>query len=403
MSHGLLLGKKICWLVLFMISDIAAMAQAYSDSLIVTVYYPCGSSIISYKSNIQALDCFIHQVDSVGRRYIIKPVTLSIVSSASPEGGIMINRKLSHSRCRSVLNYLNTHSETFRSISSLVSCHTEELTTNHLLGKSPKDRYPAMRYARVTLHLAGEDKDSLITSSRPDIDSISSGDSGTPPTQVEISEFPADMEDVADTSSIRVIPAESATKPESLPDTPGRKASPCRPYLFLKTNIPYDLLTFVNASVEVPFSEHLTAEATVVYPWWRNVSRHKTIQMRYVAVTPRYYFSQDDMPYTSFFAGLTVGGSKYDLQLTRRGVQGSMWHVSPVIGYSHHISKRWKIEYSASIGFVHTKYQKYTQTSDTPYGEIKVKDYPWVSKVLNTVLPTSLNVSIVYTFTKLNR
>ena len=61
------------------------------------------------------------------------------------------------------------------------------------------------------------------------------------------------------------------------------------------------------------------------------------------------------------------------------------------------------MEYSASVGFVHTKYQKYTQTPDTPYGEIKVKDYPWVSKVLNTVLPTSLNVSIVYTFTKLKQ
>ena len=75
-------------------------------------------------------------------------------------------------------------------------------------------------------------------------------------------------------------------------------------------------------------------------------------------------------------------------------------HQKISYGYSHHISKRWKMEYSASVGFVHTKYQKYTQTSDTPYGEIKVKDYPWVSKVLNTVLPTSLNVSIVYTFTK---
>ena len=399
-AHGLLLGKKICWLVLFMISGIAAMAQAYSDSLSVTVYYPCGNSIIYYKSNIHALDRFIHQVDSVGQRYIIKPVTLSIVSSASPEGGIMINRKLSRSRGRSVLDYLNTHSETFRSISSLVSCHTEELTTNHLLGMSPQDRYPAMRYARVTLHLAGEDKDSLITSSQPDIDSISSGDSGTPSTQVEISETSAGTEDVADTSSIQVIPAESATKPESLPDTPDGKASPCRPCLFLKTNMLYDLLTFVNVSVEVPFSEHLTAEATVVYPWWRDASRHKTIQMRYVAVTPRYYFNNADRSYTSLFAGLTVGGGKYDLQWTRRGVQGSMWHVSPVIGYSHHISKRWKMEYSASVGFVHTKYQKYTQTSDTPYGEIKVKDYPWVSKVLNTVLPTSLNVSIVYTFTK---
>ena len=381
-AHGLLLGKRICWLVLFMMSDIAAMAQAYSDSLSVTVYYPCGSSsIIYYKSNIHALDRFIHQVDSVGQRYIIKPVTLSIVSSASPEGGIMINRKLSRSRGRSVLDYLNTHSETFRSISSLVSCHTEELTTNHLLGMSPKDRYPAMRYARVTLHLAGEDKDSLITSSQPDIDSISSGDSGTPSTQVEIS-------------------AESATKPESLPDTPGGKVSPSRPCLFLKTNMLYDMLTFVNASVEIPLTKNITAEATLVYPWWRSTSRHKTIQMRYVAVTPRYYFNNADRSYTSLFAGLTVGGGKYDLQWTRRGVQGSMWHVSPVIGYSHHISKRWKMEYSASVGFVHTKYQKYTQTSDTPYGEIKVKDYPWVSKVLNTVLPTSLNVSIVYTFTK---
>ena len=386
-----------------MMSDIAAIAQAYSDSLIVTVYYPCGSSIISYKSNKQALDRFIHQVDSVDQRYIIKPVTLSIVSSASPEGGIMINRKLSHSRGRSVLDYLNTHSETFRSISSLVSCHTEELTTNHLLRMSPKDRYPAMRYARVTLHLAGEDKDSLITSSQPDIDSISSGGSATPSTQVEISEPPVGMEAVADTSSIQVIPAESATRPESLPDTPGRKAYLYRPYLFLKTNLLYDLLTFVNASVEIPLTKNITAEATLVYPWWRSTSRHKTIQMRYVAVTPRYYFNNADRSYTSLFAGLTIGGGKYDLQWTRRGVQGSMWHVSPVIGYSHHISKRWKMEYSASVGFVHTKYQKYTQTPDTPYGEIKVKDYPWVSKVLNTVLPTSLNVSIVYTFTKLKQ
>ena len=380
-AHGLLLGKRLCWLVLFMMSDIAAMAQAYSDSLSVTVYYPCGSSsIISYKSNIHALDLFIHQVDSVGQRYIIKPVTLSVVSSASPEGGVMINRKLSRSRGRSVLDYLNTHSETFRSISSLVSCHTEELTTNHLLGTSPKESYPAMRYARVTLHFAGEGKDSLITSSQPDIDSISCGDS--------------------DTTSTQVILAESATKPESLPDTPRGKVSPCRPYLFLKTNMLYDLLTFVNASVEVPLTRNLTAEATIVYPWWRDVARHKTIQMRYVAVTPRYYFSRDDMPYASLFAGLTIGGGEYDLQWTHRGVQGSMWHVSPVIGYSHYISKRWKMEYSASAGFVHTKYQKYTQTADTPYGEIKVKDYPWVNKVLSTVLPTSLNVSVVYTFGK---
>lgn len=173
-----------------------------------------------------------------------------------------------------------------------------------------------------------------------------------------------------------------------------------KPVLFIKSNLLYDLLTFVNASVEIPVTKNITAEATLVYPWWRNTSSHKTVQMRYVAVTPRYYFKDTDKPYTSFFAGLTIGGGKYDLQWTRRGVQGSMWHVSPVFGYSHYIGKRWKMEYSASVGFVRAKYQKYTQTPDTPYGEIKVKDYPWVSKVLNTVLPTSLNVSLVYTFTQ---
>ena len=172
------------------------------------------------------------------------------------------------------------------------------------------------------------------------------------------------------------------------------------PVFFIKTNLLYDLMTFVNASVEIPVARNWTAEATLVYPWWRNTRKHKTVQMRYVALTPRYYFKNPDKPYTSLFAGLTIGGGKYDLQWARRGVQGSMWHISPVIGYSHHISQRWKMEYSASVGFVSTKYQKYTQTRDTPYGEIKVKDYPWVSKVLNTVLPTSLNVSIVYTFTK---
>ena len=173
-----------------------------------------------------------------------------------------------------------------------------------------------------------------------------------------------------------------------------------KPVFFVKTNLLYDLLTFVNGSVEIPITKNISAEATVVYPWWRNTKKHRTIQLRYFAVTPKYYFKNANNPYSSFFTGLIIGGGKYDLQWTRRGVQGSMWHLSPMIGYSHHLSKRWKMEYSASVGFVHTKYQKYTQIADTPFGEIKVKDYPWVSKVLNTVLPTSLSVSLVYTFTK---
>ena len=352
------------------IPNLHAKTKDYLDSLNVVVYYPCGSSSVSkMPGNTQSLNFFIHQLDSLCQSPFTTPASIFVTSSTSPEGSLLINKTLAHKRNQSVIDYLNLNSEKFRSISSSRQCEFHEHITNDKFGKIHSSSYPSMRYSRVTLFLNIEKEDSA---------------------EVYVEEQPVEIVEEAPMTTNSLVTH----------DTAASIATKSFPLFWVKTNLLYDLLTFVNASVEIPLTKNITAEATLVYPWWRNTSRHKTIQMRYVAVTPRYYFNNADRSYTSLFAGLTVGGGKYDLQWTRRGVQGSMWHVSPVIGYSHHISKRWKMEYSASVGFVHTKYQKYTQTSDTPYGEIKVKDYPWVSKVLNTVLPTSLNVSIVYTFTK---
>lgn len=94
--------------------------------------------------------------------------------------------------------------------------------------------------------------------------------------------------------------------------------------------------------------------------------------------------------------GLNVGVGHYDFQLTRRGVQGDGWHVSPVVGGVKRLTRHWRLEYAASAGYVQTDYTQYTQTSGTPYGTIKVKDYPWGSKRLRTVVPTSVELSLVY-------
>ena len=365
------IGFRLVVMLLYItIPNLHAKTKDCSDSLNVIVYYPCGSSSVSkMPGNTQSLNFFIHQLDSLCQSPSITPVGLFVTSSTSPEGSLKINKTLARKRNQSVIDYLNLNSEKFRSISSSRECKFHEHITNDKFGKIHSFSYPSMRYSRVTLFLNIEKEDSA---------------------EVYVEEQPVEIVEEAPMTTNSLVTH----------DTAASIATKSFPLFWVKTNLLYDLMTFVNASVEIPLTKNITAEATLVYPWWRNTSKHKTIQMRYVAVTPRYYFNNADRSYTSLFAGLTVGGGKYDLQWTRRGVQGSMWHVSPVIGYSHHISKRWKMEYSASVGFVHTKYQKYTQTSDTPYGEIKVKDYPWVSKVLNTVLPTSLNVSIVYTFTK---
>ena len=369
----------ISMLLYLSIPNLHAKTKDYLDSLNVVVYYPCGSSSVSkMPGNTQSLNFFIHQLDSLCQSPFTTPASLFVTSSTSPEGSLLINKTLAHKRNMSVIDYLNNNSEKFRSISSSRECKFHEHITNDKFGKIHSFSYPSMRYSRVTLFLNIEKEDSA---------------------EVYVEKQP--VAEVVEEQPVEIVEeAPMTTNSLVTHDTAASIATKSCPLFWVKTNLLYDLLTFVNASVEIPLTKNITAEATLVYPWWRNTSKHKTIQMRYVAVTPRYYFNNADRSYTSLFAGLTVGGGKYDLQWTRRGVQGSMWHVSPVIGYSHHISKRWKMEYSASVGFVHTKYQKYTQTADTPYGEIKVKDYPWVSKVLNTVLPTSLNVSIVYTFTK---
>lgn len=353
----------------------AALAQAYSDSINLTVYYPCGSSnILKLSGNAPSLERFIQQLDSVWRSYAITPVSLHVTSSASPEGSVERNLTLARHRSRSLLDYLNHHSETFQRVTAATECRTYEQLTNHQLGKTPPSAYPSLRHTRLTLLLKGERTDSTEAGGQPSHD---------------------------DKTVTQTVEAESAPTTKEAVPTPSQQ--PCcrkavrRPVLFVKTNLLYDLITFVNASVEVPLTKRLTVEGTLVYPWWRSTAKHKTVHLRYVAVAPRYYFGNPREPYTSYFAGLSVGSGIYDLQWTRRGVQGSLWHVSPMVGYSHRIAKRWKMEYSAAIGFIHTKYTKYTQTAGTPYGEIKVRDYPWVSKTLNTVLPTSLNVSIAYT------
>ena len=373
--------RGIAFIILsfLMMPDTHAKTKANADSLSVIVYYPCGSSTISkIPENIPSLKNFMLQLDTLCQSRPIHPVNLFITSSTSPEGSLHINQSLTRKRNQSLITYLNQHSELFRIISTSIDYKENRQTTNHWLDQIQPSAYPSLRYSKLTLFLNREQKEVFTLQQIAPVQMIAQS---MAPEEIQI---PEKIEGVSSAFALRTTDS----------------VAQCSPLFWVKTNLLYDLLTFVNASVEIPLTKNITAEATLVYPWWRSTERHKTIQMRYVALTPRYYFSNNGNRYTSLFAGLTIGGGKYDLQWTRRGVQGSMWHVSPVIGYSHHISKKWKMEYSASAGFVHTKYQKYTQTADTPYGEIKVKDYPWVSKVLNTVLPTSLNVSLVYTFTQ---
>lgn len=353
-----------------------------TDSLTVKVYYLRGSSDISrVPGNALSLEHFLHQVDSVCGLSHVAPTGVTVVSSTSPEGSIRLNHALSHARAQSVLDFLSGKSEQFRRIASSVPCTVDERTTGDRLKQTHTSLYPTLRFSEVVLHIRMQTPDTL-------------------PVQPQ----ERDTATVNPTDSVPATDPTDHTPPEEAVDGPqlpavqeDSRVTMRRPVLFIKTNLLYDLLTFVNVAAEVPLGKKFSLEAAYVNPWWHNMRKHRTIELRYLSVTPRYYFGKDSEQYASFFAGFSAGWGKYDLQLTRHGVQGTLWHVSPVFGYTHHIARNWKIEYSVSAGYLQTTYRKYTQKSDTPYGDIKVHDYPWVSHSFKSVLPTSINISLVYT------
>lgn len=374
-----------CVILVLGMSGNVAMARMPDDTLGVKVYYPCGSGDVSrIPANAPCLERFIHDLDSLCRLPFFKPFALTVTSSASPEGSIGRNRVLSHARAMSALDFLNGRSEAFRHISSSLDCSIDEQTTNDMAGQVKVSHYPKMRFSEVMLCYS-QGEDSLQAVSPPVVDEVSrQGQAEAPADSVRTGGLPAE---------------EAGDVPTQSPPRQGEGvAAERRPVLFVKTNLPYDLLTFVNVAVEVPLGRRFSVEAQYVNPWWNSVRKHRTIELRYVSLAPRYYFGKDGGRYSSLFAGLSAGWGKYDMQLTRHGVQGELWHVSPVLGYSHYIGRHWKMEYSVSAGYLHTDYHKYTQKSGTPYGDIKVHDYPWVSHTFRSVLPTSLGVSLVYAF-----
>ena len=378
--------KILSYVILVLgMSGKVAMARMPDDTLGVKVYYPCGSGDVSrIPANAPCLERFIHDLDSLCRLPFFKPFALTVTSSASPEGSIGRNRVLSHARAMSALDFLNGRSEAFRHISSSLDCSIDEQTTNDMAGQVKVSHYPKMRFSEVMLCYS-QGEDSLQAVSPPVVDEVSrQGQAEAPADSVRTGGLPAE---------------EAGDVPTQSPPRQGEGvAAERRPVLFVKTNLPYDLLTFVNVAVEVPLGRRFSVEAQYVNPWWNSVRKHRTIELRYVSLAPRYYFGKDGGRYSSLFAGLSAGWGKYDMQLTRHGVQGELWHVSPVLGYSHYIGRHWKMEYSVSAGYLHTDYHRYTQKSGTPYGDIKVHDYPWVSHTFRSVLPTSLGVSLVYAF-----
>lgn len=184
-----------------------------------------------------------------------------------------------------------------------------------------------------------------------------------------------------------------------------------RTILALKTNLLYDLLTWANFSVEVPFTvkgHQFSALYQHQFPWWTWGENDNEYCNRFLSLggevrwwfRPRHYAATTRRAerdcLTGWYAGLYGLGGKWDFE-RRRDIcyQGEFWSAGLTVGYAMPISRHLNIEFSLAAGYANIPYRGYTPTDD--YGQL-IRD-PEKHGTWHYIGPTRAEVSLVVPIT----
>lgn len=160
------------------------------------------------------------------------------------------------------------------------------------------------------------------------------------------------------------------------------------PLFALKTNLLFDVATFLNAEVEVPIRKRSSIVAEVVWPWWLQRSNNRWCnEMGSVSLEGRWWFKpwqyhssfrqwHDSRrePLSHGFIGAYIAGGYYDFQLPkkhyypeglsqykyyRKGRQGEFLSAGVTVGVERYIGRSMRLEASLGLGVAYTEYRTY--------------------------------------------
>ena len=200
-------------------------------------------------------------------------------------------------------------------------------------------------------------------------------------------------------SAASLKPKELALKEEPQVGAVSRQ----KPLFALKTNLLYDVASLVNLGLEVPLGNRFSLCAEAVFPWWKIRDKDITVQMLEGTLEGRYWLGKRTQKklLTGFFAGVYAGVGLFDFQLGKlsggNGVQGNFFVMGGLsAGYAHVVSNNLRMEYSLGLGYLRSDFREYISVKDTKFGDIKALPYPWDVKRISGILPTKLQVSLVW-------
>ncbi len=397
------------------------------------IHYRWDKSYIdtTYMSNaeqLRSLDSLLGEIQSIDSLYI--------VSSASPEGNIWYNAKLSKLRGEALHRQLSVLlkgadlgnvsviplGSNFDEFIQRLKSSTKLPYKSEVIAEfenhpkdNPDDIYKRimvlrggvpyayikrnilkeMRYAEVVIFSRGEEL--VIPEVDEDKEITEQKDSAvTPVTVVPVPEekpVPQEVAEPADTTS-EAVPEEPVSQPADSVGANSKKR--IHWYPAIKTNLLYDAVTAANVEVEFPIGEKFSIAVEDVFPWWNWGTNGKKycFQVWEMGVEPRWWFKRTDKrDYLSgHFAGVYGMSGKYDLQWdTKSCYQGELWSAGLTYGYALPICRWLNMEFSVSAGYLHSDYRHY---QPDPAYEHLYRDKYKVGKI-SWFGPTKAKISLV--------
>ncbi len=361
------------------------------------------------------IDIIRDRRDSVDRYRL---TNIMVVGSASPEGSVAINRRLSERRALNIFNYIGERVPLDSS-----------LTKFEFLGRDWRGLYrlvaadPRVPYRQSVLDL-------LSPLAQPDVMTPAQSDrllaalkklhGGKPYLYLYTHLFPqlrnsrlfveyeliAPRPIVVDTvvpplPVVIEIPDTLTSSVDTPLDEPLLPQATCRPfYMGLKTNRLSDGLLVPNIGAEFYLGKNWSVVGNWTYGWWDRNRSHWYWRGYGGDVALRKWFGAkaDAKPLTGHHIGVYAGVLTFDFETGGKGYMGgrpghSLWDrclctAGIEYGYSMPIARRLNLDFTIGIGYIGGKIVKYH-----PEGN----KYVWDStRKFNAVLPTKLEVSLVW-------
>ncbi|MBR3563046.1 MAG: DUF3575 domain-containing protein [Bacteroidales bacterium] len=338
----------------------------------------------------------------ISGRDIDEIASISIISTASPEGPEAINNRYSMQRGQALRDYIVSK---YPALAGKITVHSageawEDLRvavdSDPALSDASRDKllsiivsnasqdakeakmralpewkhlfeevFPGLRYARVTVDYNEAPAEPAVPVAEP--------------AEITVEDETLEVSDtlkVNDTTRV-VIPAiiEPVEEPAETV-APAAPVLPARyPRFAVSTNVVYDLAGIAdgfrftpNFSVEFPIGNKWSTFAEYTFPWWLTKANDQAWQILKWDIGARRWLSRhnanDPMDILSgHFLGIDLGAGYYDIEPKHKGWQGEFQTVGLEYGYAWKLGRAWRLDAYVGAGWMGTHYRYYAGDS----------------------------------------